>query len=402
MTFNNSGLSDVRRVLINSVFAKKGGALTYIQNVVSELQKSLGDNVELIVLRTKTEDAAKYEVPGVRYINNDEVSVQNAQAVSNPLKRIWHDQVTLPKMIKKEKIDVLFSAGNFGVLRCPCKQILLVRNTVFFDDLYLQRIQSWKIKLFYKFQRLLTVMSMRAADYVLFPSQSMYNLVAAQIESKSKWKVAHYGSRPDLFYGKTNDKKEGDPIRLFHVGLYSDQKNLSTLFRGLQILDSRYKLKFKLELTAGFNQNWLGESAFFPNFKKEQEMYFDLQSKGLAEDIDWLNYSALAERYRLCDIFLFPSYTESFGHPLVEAMHSGLAIVASDTEINRELCGDAALYFSTFDAEDCALKIEQLSIDVQLKNNLIEKGRKRAAQFTWGKHAKVLRDCVYDLCEIKK
>ncbi len=389
------------RVLINSVFAKKGGALTYIQNVVSELRKSLPAQFEIIVLRTKTEDAAKYEVAGVSYINNDEVSVQNAQAVSNPLKRIWFDQITLPKIIKKEKIDVLFSAGNFGVLRCPCKQILLVRNTVFFDDQYLNKIHSKKIKLFYAFQKLLTVLSMKASDYVLFPSQAMYNLVAKKVKAKSKWKVSHYGSRPDLFFGKTPEKQENDVLRFLHVGLYSDQKNLTTILKGLEILDEQYHLKFKFELTAGFNQNWLGESAFFPNFKKEQKQYFDLNKKGLAQDIDWLNYAALAERYRLSDIFLFPSYTESFGHPLIEAMHSGLAIIASDTEVNRELCGDAALYFSTFDAADCAKKMYELSKNTELKNTMIQKGKERALQFTWEKHAGVLKECIDDLCKIK-
>ena len=391
----------MKRILINSVFAKKGGALTYIQNVVHGLRKALPADCEIIVLRTQTEDAAKYEVPGVRYISNDEVSAQDAQAVSNPLKRLWFDQVTLPKIIRKEKIDVLFSAGNFGVLRCPCKQILLVRNTVFFDGIYTKRARSRKVIWFYKFQRLLTIWSMKTSDIVLFPSQAICDLVRGQVKIKAeKCRVSHYGSRPDLFFPSSEKGTDGI-VKFLHTGFYSDQKNLSVLLEATKILSEKYSVKFKLELTAGFNQNWLGDSAFFPNFKKEQQLYFDLKAKGLAEDIDWMPYSALAERYRKSDIFLFPSYTESFGHPLLEAMHSGLPVLASDIEVNHELCGDAALYFSTFSAEDCAEKMYQLSQDATLQKSMIEKGKVRAAKFTWDKHAEVLRDCIYDLCKIK-
>ena len=401
MAFNYSGLSRPRNILINSVFAKKGGALTYIQNVIAELRKCLPADVAITVLRTTAEDAAKYEVPGVKYINNDEVSVQNNRAVSNPLKRIWFDQITIRKIMKKEKVDVLFSAGNFGVLFCPCKQILLVRNPVYFDPEYMSRIESKKIKLFFWLQRVLTILSMKASDYVLFPTQAMYNLVGTHVKARSNWKVAHYGSRPDLFYGRTVERKEVDPIRLIHVSFYCAQKNLGILLTGLQILDEKYHLKFKLELTAGFNQNWMADNPFYPNFKKDQKQYFELNRKGLAEDVDWMSNASLGERYRASDIFLFPSFTESFGHPLIEAMHSGLPVVASDIEVNRELCGDAALYFSTFDAEDCAKKIEQLSKDPKLRASLGAKGRLRAAEFTWEKHAAILKDCIYELCKGK-
>ncbi|MFM7022540.1 MAG: glycosyltransferase family 4 protein [Flavobacteriales bacterium] len=392
----------MKRILINSVFAKKGGALTYIQNVVAGLRKVLPADFEIIVLRTKTEDAAKYEVEGVKYINNDELSVQGAQAVSNPLKRLLFDQITLPKIIRKEKIDVLFSAGNFGVLRCPCKQILLVRNTVFFDDLYINRVQSSKVKWFYRLQKLLTIRSMKASDIVLFPSQAMYSLVAPQVRmSKKNWQVSHYGSRPDLFF-PSNEKKESGVVKFFHSGFYSDQKNLSVLLEAAKILDEKYHLKFKLEITAGFNQDWLGQSVFFPNFTKERQLYFQLKEKGLAEDLDWMSYADLAMKYRTCDIFIFPSYTESFGHPLIEAMHSALPVLASDTEVNRELCGDAGMYFSTFDAKDCAEKMYRLSQDEQLQKIMAQQGITRAAEFTWEKHAEVLKNCIDELCKNQK
>ena len=56
-------------------------------------------------------------------------------------------------------------------------------------------------------------------------------------------------------------------------------------------------------------------------------------------------YSLLHQVYRECDIYVTPAYAESFAHPLVEAMASGLPIVASDLAVHREICQDAAIYF---------------------------------------------------------
>jgi glycosyltransferase involved in cell wall biosynthesis len=55
-------------------------------------------------------------------------------------------------------------------------------------------------------------------------------------------------------------------------------------------------------------------------------------------------YEQVAEVYRGHDIFVFPSLAESYGHPLVEAMASGLPVVAAGLPYAREVCRDAVLY----------------------------------------------------------
>ena len=69
---------------------------------------------------------------------------------------------------------------------------------------------------------------------------------------------------------------------------------------------------------------------------------------------------ALDELYRRADVFLFPSLCESFGFPMVEALGYGLPIVAADTPINRELCGEAALYYAPLDASAAAQQLSAL------------------------------------------
>jgi len=98
-------------------------------------------------------------------------------------------------------------------------------------------------------------------------------------------------------------------------------------------------------------------------------------------------YEALPELYRSQDVFVFPSVSETFGHPMAEAMSSGLPVVAADTPVNREICGDAALYFEPFSVTKLADCIQQLDSDKKLRESLPKIGRQRALEkFGWEDH----------------
>jgi glycosyltransferase involved in cell wall biosynthesis len=96
--------------------------------------------------------------------------------------------------------------------------------------------------------------------------------------------------------------------------------------------------------------------------------------------------------YRACDLYVTPAYAETFAHPLVEAMASGLPIVASDLPVHKEVCGDAAQYFSRFSPEALAKAVARIAGSWDLKAQLSQAGKKRSRQFSWGEHVEqVLR-----------
>jgi glycosyltransferase involved in cell wall biosynthesis len=85
--------------------------------------------------------------------------------------------------------------------------------------------------------------------------------------------------------------------------------------------------------------------------------------------------------YREADVFVFPSLCESFGYPLVEAMASGLPIVASDIPVHREMCGEAAEYFPMLDAAALAGTLRGLMRDAAARQALAERGSERVERF---------------------
>ena len=91
-------------------------------------------------------------------------------------------------------------------------------------------------------------------------------------------------------------------------------------------------------------------------------------------ELSSVKYENLPDVYAKNDIFVFPSVSETFGFPLVEAMATGIPVIAADSSINREICGDAALYFRPYDAQGLVKKINSIRTQPNLYNSLCKKG----------------------------
>jgi glycosyltransferase involved in cell wall biosynthesis len=379
------------RLAINAVSSKRGGAVTYMANMLPELVRQLDRSDSLVVWRAKPGPTDDPWPPSVSY-QEDPRSTGGEGAIGGRAYRLWFDQVKLPRILRRDRIDVLFSSANFGPLFCPCRQVLLVRNTAYFDPRFLARMENRRVRSYYRFQRWLTLRCIERADVTLFPSQAMLDLVAGTVgRVGANWRVASYGTRPDLLTPSVRSPVEGKrPLELLNVSLYSDQKNFGTLLDAVGLLQGELPGAFRLTTTAGFDRNWLGASPFFPAFRKEAALFRALRDRGCAREIEWRSYQGITELYSAADIFVFPSYTESFGHPLVEAMASGLPIVAADTPVNRELCSTAAIYFECFDARACADAIRRVARDPDLAARLRAAAILRSRDFTWERHVKAL------------
>ena len=93
-------------------------------------------------------------------------------------------------------------------------------------------------------------------------------------------------------------------------------------------------------------------------------------------------------------VFSFLSYFEGFGIPLVEAMRSGVPILASNVSCIPEIAGDAALYTDPFDISEISEKMLQLEQDEKLRNDLIQKGLKRGKLFSWDEAARKVGEVI--------
>jgi len=101
----------------------------------------------------------------------------------------------------------------------------------------------------------------------------------------------------------------------------------------------------------------------------------------------YLQERDIRNAYRLATAFVLPSLCEGFGMPLVEAMASGLPVVASQISAIPEVCRDAAVYFQPENPESMAEKVVSILEDEDLRKRLIARGKERAREFSWKKAA---------------
>ena len=104
------------------------------------------------------------------------------------------------------------------------------------------------------------------------------------------------------------------------------------------------------------------------------------------ERIHYLGYVTLSDKLlllRKASVFMFPSWYEGFGLPPLEAMASGCPVVSSSASSLSEVVSDSGILIEPHQTEDFIHSVDTILRDTSLRNKLIEKGRKRAKEFSW-------------------
>jgi alpha-1,3-rhamnosyl/mannosyltransferase len=107
----------------------------------------------------------------------------------------------------------------------------------------------------------------------------------------------------------------------------------------------------------------------------------------------------LADLYRACHVFVYPSLDEGFGLPVLEAMASGCVVVTSGIPVLREVAAEAACYCDPLEVEDMAGALWRAAHDGDLRRRLAASAEARAAQFSWDRAATATEQVFCDALE---
>ena len=388
------------RLFINGLAASAGGGLTYLRNVIPHLARRV--DAETTVLLNPATGREFGELSNISFVETSESS--------GVFRRFVREQTTLPKLIRHSGAQVLISTGNFALWNSPVPQILLSRNSLYTSVDFLRDVRArgdyaiWADTLV---KGWLARRSISRADITVAPSEAF----AQELSRWSGMKVLslHHGFDRDAFTSdaaplpsaaKTQLEQAKDALRLLFVSHYNYYRNFETLFRALSILSSRLKgKKVKLFLTCRLNS---GENPGTYRAESAASLVNDLGGTQNIVELGAIPYRSLHHLYRACHIYVTPAYAESFAHPLIESMSSGLPVVASDLPVHREICGDAGIYFPRFSPDALAERVLQIQESPELAEKLSGNGLRRACDFSWSKHVERLVVLAQELVQSER
>jgi glycosyltransferase involved in cell wall biosynthesis len=369
-------------LFINSLAANAGGGLTYIRNVLPLMAARPEVRVTVALNSSLREEFRNFS-------NIDFLAVEVPLA-----RRFWYEQWMLPGLLERCRADVLLSTGNFALRNSPIPQILLSRNSLYNSaDFYrdLRSRHEYGTWLDTRLRAFFAKRSIQWANVTIAPSATF----AAELSHWTGKEVVaiHHGFDHEAF---TRDMRPLAPeveeklsaaevsLKLLFVSHYNYYRNFETLIRALPILRNRLttrsvKLLLTCHLAAGKNP---GEY----RTAKAADLVRELGVSDMIVELGSIPYPRLHQLYARSDVYVTPAYAETFAHPLVEAMDSGVPVVASDLAVHQEICGCAANYFATFSEEALADAVAQVVLSRDVAQRMVAAGRERSRQFSWKTH----------------
>jgi glycosyltransferase involved in cell wall biosynthesis len=363
------------RLFLNGLAASAGGGLTYIRNVIPFLADTPG--LQTTVALT----------PGLRADLRTFRTVDFVELEIPPARRFWFEQSTLPSVIRDCAADILLSRNS------------LYTSADFYRDL--RSRHEYRAWLDTHLKAWLAKKSIQWADITVAPSSAF----AADLENWTGRPVRtiHHGFDQEAFCRDSSplseqiEQKLGSvegSLKLLFVSHYNYYRNFETLLRALPLLQDRLpersvKILLTCKLLDGENPG-----AYRPG--GTASLVRELGISDMVVELGAIPYHQLHRLYRRADVYVTPAYTETFAHPLVEAMASGLPVVASDLPVHREICGDAAVYFSRFDSEALAACVQQVA-QPETSGRMVVAGRERSRDFSWKTHVEELLELARQL-----
>jgi len=361
-------------ILVDALSAREGGGVTYIDNILPSLLEQRA-NVQLYVLLSLVYQQELADgLP-------DDVIVIDAGIRPSLMARLRYLDSRVPALVNEHRISVLFSVSEMTSARPGCPSVAMVRNGNLFAP---WSVLSLKWRLLRAPRRLLVQPIVRRrllrVTLLVFVSDSLRQSVLPRLGlAENTGAVIHHGRNPLFNDRNLAPESSGSPY-LLTVSTVMPHKNYETLIDALGRLvaqDPRNELQL---LIAGA----LGSKSTYRDLQRR------IEALSLEDRVRFLGRVATDDLVRLYQgalLFVFPSKLESFGHPLVEAMACGTPIVASDLPVAKEICSDAASYFSPNDSAALASLIMELRNDASRRKVMTAKGLLRASRFSWKRAA---------------
>lgn len=355
---------DIRYLSHNLV----GGVHTYVQHLVPALLESAPDAHFFLYADDKN------ELDLHQLADN---AIVRTLPYRNGLSSIRHDLITLKKWMAEDRIEIAHFPANYGFGPKNAKTIITLHDEINIMP-WLEIIQghpkNLKSFMMMSYLHACSTAAIRRADLILTISEYSKRKISQYAPHFDPQQIATVYSAIDPELVPLRDDHQLQLVRekyhLVNPFILADAlKNPAVIVRAWQQLPKELQKTYQI--------------VFFSRRPEVLPVVTDAVEKGFATLLIRPSWEDLIALFSQAKIFVFPSWIEGFGLPLLEAMTCGAPVIASDRGSIPEVAGDAAIIIDAEDDMALAQHLIRLFNTPEEASELQNRGFSRAAQFSW-------------------
>lgn len=310
---------------------------------------------------------------------NLKIAHQRVEIIPEKLTLFW-DQVKLPYHLRKEKIDIFLTPYFKAPLYKTTKLVVIINDLIPLAAPQYQRLRYCLKRVYFKSlikrtvkkaDKIITISQYSKKDIIKFLGVEEGKIGVITLSVSKNYYPITSGLKETLAKYGIKDKF------IFYFGNFNPHKNLRSLLEAYKILPEEIRNSYKLVIGGKKNK-------YYRNFFK---LIQDLDIKERVIFTDFIPEEDLPCLYRAAEVFVFPSFYEGFGLPLLEAMACGTPVIASNTSSLPEVVGDAAILIEPGNVSELSKAIEKVITDENIRKDLVNKGLNRVKSFSVEKTA---------------
>ena len=354
-----------------------GGMRSYLQSMLSELSRQAPQHEFVLITPTWADHLLEKQPANVELVRLLGVPVNRS------LRSIYQQSV-LAAVIALQRLDVFFATATIAPLLSTAPVVLAVQFTQFYEwPTAFGAIRTAYLKL------MLPLSLKKARRALIFTEAARNDLAEWTGVSKEKIDVVPHGLSPvqarlpeeqsDAYKCLSSTDLTGGRPYILYVSATYDYKNHIGLIRAFAVIKRRLAIPHVLLLIGS------QVSVSFADLRTEATRL------GVGEHVIFAGrldpHERVLSAYAGADLTVIPTFYETFGFPVLEAMACGSPVITSDSGSMAEVAEDAAVLVNPHDVDAIANGMEQVLRDPVLRQTLIVRGRERAKQYTWERSA---------------
>lgn len=315
------------------------------------------------------------------------------------IRKIWWEKYALPRQVKKDRCDVFFSLYQSAtILPEKIRHIMLVHDII--PHLFPEYLDNARKRKYYaatreaaeKAEKIITISRRSEKDLIQHWHLPPAKITVAQIDADEiyKKKVSPAQSRKTL---RKYNLKSG---YIYNAGGLEKRKNIETLILAYRDLLERNKHNYFLKDFPQLVVSGKLMPELSPLILDAQKLVDKLNLHNQVKLLDFVPQKDMPALYSNASLFIYPSFYEGFGLPILEAMNQSVPVIASKRSSLPEVGLDSILYFDPRSEKDLMMVMKNVLTNNDLCETLKKRGRERARAFSWNNFVKKIINIIQE------